>query len=94
MYYKLVLDNGHIGAGKSLETVRYFSGQNPVDIFDIAARIPRVKGKKGGTGVKLVQSVSRNEYLKGVKSAADDPYLKTRKKKKSNKRKKEVLFHS
>ena len=93
MYYKLILENGHIGAGKSLETVRYFSGQNPVDMFDIAARIPRVKGKKRGTGVKLVQSVSKDEYLKGIQQAADDPYLNTRKKKKYNKKMKEVLFH-
>ena len=93
MYYKLILENGHIGAGKSLETVRYFSGENPVDIFDVASRIPRVKGKKGGTGVKLVQSVSRDEYLKGIKNAANDKYLNTWKKKKFSKRKKEVLFH-
>lgn len=93
MYYKLIVENGHIGAGKSLETVRYFRGENPVDMFNIAARIPRAKGKDRGTGVKLVQSVSRDEYLQGIKQAAYDPYLKTRKKRKSGKRKKEVLFH-
>ena len=93
MYYKLIMENGHIGAGKSLETVRYFRGENPVDMFNIAARIPRSKGKDRGTGVKLVQSVSRDEYLKGVQQAAGNPYLNTRKKKKHNKRKKEVLFH-
>ena len=93
MYYKLILENGHVGSGKSLETVRYFRGENPVDMFGIASNIPRVKGKKWGTGVKLVQSVSRDEYIQGIKSAACDPYLKTRKKKKYNKKKKEVLFH-
>jgi hypothetical protein len=94
MYYKLILESGHIGAGKCLETVRYFRGENPVDMFGMAARIPRVKGKNRGTGVKLVQPVSRDEYLMGIQSSADDSYLKTRKKKKkSNKRKKELLFH-
>lgn len=93
MYYKLIMESGHIGAGKSLETVRYFRGENPVDMFNIAARIPRTKGKDRGTGVKLVQSVSRDEYLEGIRQAAYNPYLNTRGKKKNNKRKKEVLFH-
>lgn len=93
MYYKLILENGHVGAGKSHETVRYFRGESPVDMFNIASRIPRVKGKYSGTGVKLVQSVSRDEYLKGIQAAAADPYLKTHRKKKHAKRKKEALFH-
>ena len=93
MYFKLVLESGHVGAGKSLETVRYFRGENPVDMFNVAARVPRVKGKNSGTGVKMVQSVSRDEYLKGIKQTSFDRYLSTRKKKKNTKRKKEVLFH-
>ena len=93
MYFKLILENGHVGAGKSLETVRYFRGENPVDMFNMAARIPRAKGKNRGTGVKLVESVSREEYINGIQQAADNQYLRTRKKKKYNKRKKEVLFH-
>jgi hypothetical protein len=93
MYFKLILENGHVGAGKSLETVRYFRGESPADMFDIAARVPRVKGKNRGTGVKLVQSVSREEYIRGIQQAADDRYLNTRKRKKHTKRKKEVLFH-
>ena len=93
MYFKLILENGHVGAGKSLEMVRYFRGENPVDMFNFAARIPRVKGKICGTGVKMVQSVSRDEYLKGIQQTSGDRYLSTRKKKKHTKRKKEVLFH-
>jgi len=93
MYFKLVLESGHVGAGKSLETVRYFRGENPVDMFNVAARVPRVKGKNSGTGVKMVQSVSRDEYLKGIKQTSGDRYLSTRKKKKNTKRKKEILFH-
>ena len=97
MYFKLILENGHVGAGKSLETVRYFRGENPVDMFSLAAGVPRVKGKNSGTGVKMVQSVSREEYIKGVQQAAGDRYLSTRVnarvKKKIAKRKKEVYFH-
>lgn len=92
MYYKMILENGHVGAGKSLETVRYFRGENAVDMFSMAARVPRVKGKDRGAGVKIVQPVSRDEYLKGIKQAKSDPYLSTRKKK-GSRRRKEVLFH-
>lgn len=92
MYFKLILENGHVGAGKSLETVRYFRGENPVDMFNIVARVSRVKGKDRGTGVKLVQTVSRDEYIRGIQKAAGDPYLSTRKKRKHLK-KKEILFH-
>ena len=93
MYYKLILESGHVGAGKSLETVRYFRGESLIDMFNFAARIPRVKGKNRGTGVKMVQSVSRNEYLNGIQQATGDRYLSTRKKKKYKKLKKEILFH-
>jgi hypothetical protein len=89
----MVIDNGHVGAGKSLETVRYFRGDSSVDMFSIAARIPRSKGKDRGTGVKLVQTVSRDEYLKGIKREVSDPFLNKKKKQKRSKRKKEVLFH-
>ncbi len=54
MYFKMILECGHAGAGRSLETVRYFRGESPVDMFSIAARVPRAKGKDRGTGVKLV----------------------------------------
>ena len=93
MYYKMILENGHVGAGKSLETVRYFKGESPVDMFQFAARIPRVKGKDRGTGVKLVQPVSKEEYIKGVQKADRDRYLSTRVKNKVAKRKKEIYFH-
>jgi len=93
MYFKLILENGHIGSGKSLEVVRYFRGENPVDVFNAAARLPRIKGKDRGTGVKMVQAVSKEEYIKGVRQDAGDRYLATRKKKKHSRKNKEVLFH-
>jgi len=93
LYFKLILENGHVGSGKSLERVRYFRGENPVDVFNTAARLPRVKGKDRGTGVKIVQAVSKEEYIKGVRQCAGDRYHVKRKRKKHSKRNKEVLFH-
>ena len=93
MYFKLILDSGHVGAGKSLETVRYFKGKNPVDLFSLVSRMPRVKGKHTGSGIKLVQSIGRDEYLRGIKQTSEDRYLNTRKSRKGSGRKKEVLYH-
>ena len=78
MYYRLILSGGHVGAGNELDMVRYFRSENPVELFSMAARAPRVKGKSSGTGVKLVQPVSREEYERGVKAAKKDPYLSRR----------------
>jgi len=93
MYFKLILESGHVGSGKSLEKVRYFTGRDPVDVFNTAARLPRVKGKEWGTGVKSVQSISREEYIRGVRESTDDPYFETRKKRKASRRRKELLFN-
>ncbi|MDT8366923.1 MAG: hypothetical protein RRA15_10590 [bacterium] len=94
MYFKLILEGGHVGAGKSLETVRFFRAQSTLDAFDLANRVPRVKGKSIGTGVKLVQQVSREEYKEGVRRTSTDPYLNTRRKSRRSRRKsKEILFH-
>jgi hypothetical protein len=94
MYFKLILEGGHVGAGKALDTVRYFRAENTVDAFELANRVPRVKGKTLGTGVKLIQQVSREEYREGVKRSTSDPYLSTRRKnRRSRKRRKDILFH-
>lgn len=78
MYFRLILSGGHMGAGKDLEMVRYFRSENAVDLFSMAARAPRVKGKSSVKGVKLVQAVTREEYERGVKQASENPYLKIR----------------
>jgi hypothetical protein len=92
MFFKLVLENGHVGAGNCLETVRYLTAQDPVEMFSIASRIPRVKGKVNATGVKLVEKISWEEFEKGMKSNLENSYLKTRKKKTVRKRQ-DILFH-
>ena len=92
MFFKLVLENGHVGAGSGLETVRYFTAQDPVEMFSIASRIPRVKGKDNATGVKLIEEITQEEFERGIQSSLDNPYLNTRKKKANRKRRK-ALFH-
>jgi hypothetical protein len=75
MYFKLVMEAGHVGAGKSFDMVRYFKGD---DIFGVLARslhTPRLKKKGSGNGVKLIKEISRREYIHGKGRERRNPYL-------------------
>ena len=74
MYFKLVMEAGHVGAGKSCDMVRYFEGN---DIFGILARshhIPRLKKKGSGGGIKLIKEISRHEYVHGKGRERSNPF--------------------
>lgn len=75
MFFKLVLEAGHVGAGKSYDMVRYFRGKDIISVMDSALRTPRVKKKGRGQGIKLIQPISEKEYFLGKIIEADDPYL-------------------
>jgi hypothetical protein len=75
MFYKLVLEGGHVGAGKSYDMVRFFEGDDIITVMTRALRTPRLKRKEFGGGVKLIQEVSRREYLRGKRRERRDPYL-------------------
>ncbi|MBW2038022.1 MAG: hypothetical protein JRI46_00250 [Deltaproteobacteria bacterium] len=75
MFFKFVMEGGHVGAGKSYEMVRYFEGD---DIFSVLAnvlRIPRLKKREFAGGIKLIKEVSWKEYIKGKRREERDPYL-------------------
>jgi hypothetical protein len=74
MYFKLVMEAGHVGAGKSYDMVRYFEDD---DIFCVLAKsyIPRVKRKEFGGGIKFVKEISWREYVTGKRRERKDPYL-------------------
>jgi hypothetical protein len=75
MYFKLVMEGGHVGAGKSYDMVRYFEGD---DIFSVLARslhAPRLKKKEFGGGIKLIKEISCREYIHGKGSERRNPYL-------------------
>ena len=78
MFFKLILEAGHVGAGKSFDMVRYFSGKDIMAVMDSALKTPRVKKKVGGRGIKLIKPISENEYLRGKLIEAGDPYLSPR----------------
>jgi hypothetical protein len=75
MYFKLVMEGGHVGAGKSYDMVRYFEGD---DIFCVLARsihTSRLKKKEFGAGIKLIKEISWREYIYGKGRERRNPYL-------------------
>jgi len=75
MYFKLLMEGGHVGAGKSYDMVRYFEGD---DIFSVLARslhTPRLKKKEFGGGIKLIKEISWREYNHGKGRERRNPYL-------------------
>ena len=81
MFFKLILESGHVGAGKSYEVVRYLEGRDIISVLFSASRFPRVKKKGSRKGIKLIQEVTRREYLQGRRREREDPYLNTHRRK-------------
>jgi hypothetical protein len=75
MFFKLVMEGGHVGAGKSYEMVRYFEGDDIFYVFAKALRTPRLKKKECAAGIKFVKQVSKREYVHGKRKESKDPYL-------------------
>ena len=81
MFFKLILESGHVGAGKSYDMVRYLQGRNIFAVLSLASHLPRVKKKGNRKGIKLIQEISRREYLQGRMREREDPYLSTHRRK-------------
>ncbi len=75
MFFKLILEGGHLGAGKSYDIVRYFKGRDILSVLGWAFHIPRAKKKESGKGIKLIKEISEKEYLLGKEREKRDPYL-------------------
>ena len=75
MFFKLILEGGHLGAGKSYDIVRYFRGKDIVSVLTWAFHIPRAKKKESGKGIKMIKEISKKEYVLGKMKERKDPYL-------------------
>lgn len=78
MYYKVMMEGGHMGAGKSYDMTRYFQADNLVSILDKLKKVSRLKGKGFSRSVKEIAAVSREEFSWGKKMEGRDNYLKRR----------------
>jgi len=77
MYYKVLMEGGHVGAGKSHDMCRYFQAKNLTDIFDLLGKMPRLKSKGFSKSVKLIETISEEEFMKGRHYEMYDAYLTT-----------------
>jgi hypothetical protein len=55
MYFKVIMEGGHMGAGKSCEMLRYYEAENAMVLFRFLQSYPAVKVKNAGLGIKLVE---------------------------------------
>ena len=75
MYYKVLMEGGHMGAGKSYDITRYLQAESLGSILDILKKMPRLKVKGFSRSVKEIAVVSREEFFQGKKVEGRDNYL-------------------
>ncbi|OGP84262.1 MAG: hypothetical protein A2Z08_11345 [Deltaproteobacteria bacterium RBG_16_54_11] len=75
MYFKLVMEGGHVGAGKSYDMVRYFEGDDIFCVLASSIHTPRLKKKEFGGGIKFIKEISWREYIHGKGQERRNPYL-------------------
>lgn len=84
-YFKIIVNCGHLGGGKSVEVTRFIYADCMGDAFAMASKFPRVKCKtSGGISVKGCWEISYEEYFEGKKLEAENPYLQITKSNKKN----------
>ncbi len=81
MFFKLILESGHVGAGKSYEMVRYLKGRDIFSVLFSASHFPRVKKKGSRKSIKMIQEITKTEYHQGRMRERGDPYLNTHRRK-------------
>jgi hypothetical protein len=75
MYYKVLMEGGHMGAGKSYDMTRYLQADSLISILDILKKMPRLKVKGFSRAVKEIAAVSREEFFRGKEREGRDNYL-------------------
>ena len=66
MYYKVIMECGHIGAGNNHEKVWFIKGGDPLSVLRTATRLPGVKKKHTIDSVKLIKEITRDDYRSGL----------------------------
>ncbi len=68
MFYKLIAECGHMGAGNSFERTWFIKGDSPMTVLQKARRLPRVKRQATSLAIKLIEQIRREEYINGMNS--------------------------
>ena len=78
MYYKILIESGHMGAGSSYEVTRYFEADNLNALYRSINKLPRIKSRGGLRSVREVIPVSSEAFLEGKKLERENSYLMRR----------------
>ena len=65
MYFKAIIESGHIGPGKSYEKVCYVEADSIVELFTMMKNYPGLKSKENCNGISMVKPVDKQEYEMG-----------------------------
>lgn len=74
-YFEIILENGHMGAGKGYEVTRYFKGKDAISVISKIRRLPRIKKRHTIEAVKFLRAITREEYIKGKIGEFKNTYL-------------------
>lgn len=65
MYFKVIIEAGHMRTSGNFEIVRYIEAENAVALFDVIQQLPGLVTKELGYRVSMVKPISITEYKKG-----------------------------
>lgn len=74
MFFKVVMDGGHMGSGKSCEFVRYFEAEDAIDLFGLLKAFPGLKNKDSASGISMIKAIDEEEFERGKQDEKHDPY--------------------
>ena len=64
-YFKVILENGHMGAGNSYAAKRYFKGSDMLSVISKIKGLPRIKKRYTIEAVKGIRPITKKEYIRG-----------------------------
>lgn len=65
MYFKVIIESGHIGTGKDCETVYYVEADSTVELFTMMEKYLGLKSKGSSKAITMVKPVDGQEYETG-----------------------------
>jgi len=74
-YFKVILENGHMGAGNSYEVKRYIASKDIVSVISKVRSLPRIKKRHTMEAVQSIKQVTKKEYMRGKIEELKNPHL-------------------
>ena len=63
LYYKVLIEGDHMGAGRSHDVTRYFKSDNLNALYRSLNKLSRIKSRSGLRSVREVIPVSRENFM-------------------------------